>query len=133
MAEAGDRDIETHFTVIAVLSLLFAVPALLFGAFIVFGGLVGAGVAQTFADVPGLGALIASAGFLVGLFIVLMSLPGIVAAVGLLQRESWAKISTIVFGALSLVNFPIGTAFGIYAIWVVTRPEAEAALGRRPT
>lgn len=123
------REMDTHFTVIAILNLVFAVPVLGFGMVIFFGALVGAGFVGALGDVPGLGALIASAGLVVGLGFVLLALPGLVSAIGLLQRRSWAKIWTIVAGALSLVNFPIGTAFGVYAIWAMTRPETEARLG----
>lgn len=123
---------DTHFTVIAIVNLIVAVPALLFGALLFFGALVGAGFVSTMAEVPGLGALVASAGFLLGLGIVLLALPGIVSAIGLLRRRSWAKIWTIVAGALALVNFPVGTAFGVYAIWAMTRPETERLLADTP-
>lgn len=128
MSPEGTRDIETHFTVIAVVNLILAVPLLLFGALLFFGGLVGAGFVQRVSEVPGLGALVIGAGLFLGLGIVILALPGIISAIGLLNRRSWAKVWTIVVGVVSLVNFPIGTLFGIYAIWVMTRPETDAAL-----
>lgn len=127
-SSAPERDIETHFTLIAVLNLLLALPALLFGSLVFFGSLVGAGFVEAFADVPGLGSLVAAAGLVVGLVIVLLAVPGIVSAIGLLKREPWAKVWTLVVAALSLLNVPVGTAFGIYALWVMTRPETDAAL-----
>lgn len=129
MSAAGSRDIETHFTVIAVVNLLVAVPGLLLGALFFFGGLVGAGFVQRASEIPGLGALVVGAGLFLGLLLVVLALPGIVSAIGLLQRRSWAKTWTIVVGVVSLVNFPLGTLFGIYAIWAMTRPETDRALG----
>lgn len=124
----GDRDIGTHFTVVAALMLLFSVPLLLLGVVVFLGSLVGAGFAEAFSDVPGLGALIGAAGLVVGLGLAALGVPGTVAGIGLLKRKAWAKVWTIVVAALNLLNVPVGTAFGIYAIWVVTRPEADAAL-----
>ena len=34
---------------------------------------------------------------------------------------------SVVCGALALLLFPIGTAVGIYTLWVLTRPETAAA------
>ena len=39
-----------------------------------------------------------------------------VAGYGLRKQRSWAKPVTIVCGIVSLINIPIGTALGIYAI-----------------
>lgn len=129
---ASGRDIETHFTVVAVIEFALAGPLLLFGLFVAVGGLVGAGFAEAFSGVPALGSLIAGAGLLVGLLFVGLALPAIASAVGLLQRKSWAKVLTLVVAVLNLLNIPVGTIFGIYAIWVMTRPETDRALGRTP-
>lgn len=54
-----------------------------------------------------------------------LSIPGIVAGIGLLRRAAWGRILALIVGFLSLINFPIGTAVGIYAIWVLLQGEAE--------
>jgi len=51
------------------------------------------------------------------------SIPGIICGLGLLNRKEWARILTIIISALNLLNFPIGTALGIYAIWTLVQPE----------
>src|ERR1700744_2149577 len=43
-------------------------------------------------------------------FFVILSIPSIVAGIGLLRRWEWARILTIVLGFLPLFGFPIGTA-----------------------
>jgi formate/nitrite transporter FocA (FNT family) len=126
------RDMGTHFTIVAVVNLVFAIPAILFGAFVFLAGLIGGGAVGAAGDVPGLGGLIASFGFVIGLVLILLAVPGLVSAIGLFKREPWARLWTIVAGALSLLNVPIGTLFGIYALWVVTRPEADAELSDDP-
>jgi len=45
---------------------------------------------------------------------------------GLLQRESWARILTIVLAFLALFNVPFGTALGIYSLWVLLPAESDA-------
>jgi hypothetical protein len=49
-----------------------------------------------------------------------------VAAWGLLERASWARIFTIIVGAISLVDVPFGTALGIYSLWVLLPETSEA-------
>ena len=44
----------------------------------------------------------------------LLGLPGLLAGYGLLTRKPWARILAIVVGILSLLNFPVGTAIGLY-------------------
>ena len=49
--------------------------------------------------------------------------------VGLLKRKSWAWGLIWVLASMSLVSFPIGTALGAYALWVLTRSEVRQSLG----
>jgi hypothetical protein len=37
----------------------------------------------------------------------------------LLNRKSWGRTLAIVAGVLSLIKIPIGTALGIYTLWVL--------------
>jgi predicted nucleic acid-binding Zn ribbon protein len=46
---------------------------------------------------------------------------------GLLQREPWARMLTIVLAFLALFNIPFGTALGIYTLWVLLPAESDAA------
>ena len=59
-------------------------------------------------------------GILLGAF----GLIHLVLAWSLLQRESWARILGIVIGFLALLRFPLGTALGIYTLWVLL-PESS--------
>ena len=49
----------------------------------------------------------------------------IIAGIGLLQRQLWARVLALVLGFLSLINVPFGTALGIYTIWVLLSANAE--------
>ena len=63
-------------------------------------------------------------GTAVGLLFAALGIPGVVAGYGLLTKKPWARVLTIVVGILSLVNFPVGTAIGLYTLWVLTQPAA---------
>lgn len=58
-------------------------------------------------------------------FIALLSLPGILAGWGLLNYKPWARILAIVLSALNLLSVPIGTALGVYGLWVLLNGETE--------
>jgi hypothetical protein len=50
---------------------------------------------------------------------------GFLAGWGLLQREEWARIVALVVGFVALLNVPLGTALGIYTLWVLLPRESD--------
>ena len=58
-----------------------------------------------------------------------IGIPSLVAGIGLLKQKGWARIVAIILALLALTSFPIGTAAGIYTLWVLTRIEADQLLG----
>jgi len=52
------------------------------------------------------------------IIILFFSIPSIIGGVGLLNNKSWALTLLLVLGCFKLFSFPIGTAIGIYTIWV---------------
>jgi hypothetical protein len=44
---------------------------------------------------------------------------GVLAAAGLSLHQKWARTVAIGISALYLVFFPVGTVFGVYALWVL--------------
>ena len=50
---------------------------------------------------------------------------GVVTGWGLLERQSWARMLAIVLGCFSLVEMPLGTALGIYTLWVLLPAQSE--------
>ena len=51
---------------------------------------------------------------------------GVFAGIGLLQRAGWSRVLTLVVACTSLLSFPFGTGIGIYSLWVLLSPGAEA-------
>ncbi|HOG45550.1 MAG TPA: hypothetical protein PLJ35_10765 [Anaerolineae bacterium] len=59
-----------------------------------------------------------------GLFVVL-GIPGLVAGLGVLARKNWGRILAIVVAVLNVLNFPVGTLLGAYALWVLLQEAAS--------
>ena len=62
-----------------------------------------------------------------------LSVPSIIAGVGLLKRRSWARILTIVLSVLNLINIPFGTLLGIYGLWVLLSQNTAPLFGAPAT
>ena len=63
---------------------------------------------------------------IIGALVLVKAAAGFLAGWGLLQRESWARLLTIVLAFLALFNVPFGTALGIYTLWVLLPAAADA-------
>ena len=57
-----------------------------------------------------------------------MAIPSIIAGWGLSQHKSWARILTIILAILSLPQFPVGTAIGVYALVILFNDESKQIL-----
>lgn len=50
--------------------------------------------------------------------IIFLAIPSIIGGIALLQGKSWALTLLLIMGCFKLFSFPIGTALGVYTIWV---------------
>ena len=56
----------------------------------------------------------------IALFSVLMSVGcTVLTGYALLTRQPWGRVLAIVFGIFALIHLPLGTALGIYTLWVL--------------
>lgn len=66
-------------------------------------------------------------GFLGGsisLLIMFFACLGIIGGIGLFSYRPWARILVLIVSAINCLNIPIGTAKGVYSIWVLMQPES---------
>lgn len=56
--------------------------------------------------------------FLPAVIVIFFSIPSMAAGIGLLYKQKWALILALIMGCFKLFSFPVGTALGIYTIWV---------------
>ena len=66
--------------------------------------------------------------FISAVFLVI-GIPNLIAGMALQRNKGWARILAIVLAVLALPSFPLGTAAGIYTLWVLTHKETEELLG----
>jgi hypothetical protein len=110
---------ENHVSAVAALSIGLSIFGILIGGFI-FVLLAGVGYIVQDEEVA---PILAFIGFFLGIFLFILSIPGIIGGIGLFKRKEWARILVLITSALHLLNFPIGTAIGGYSIWVLVKPE----------
>lgn len=67
--------------------------------------------------------IMAFTAYLPAIIIFVFALPTFIAGIGLLTKQSWAVIISLIVGCLKLFSFPIGTAIGIYAIWIFSEDQ----------
>lgn len=78
------------------------------------------------------GGVLGLIGAVIMIVVLVISLPGLIAGIGLLSFQPWARILTIILSALELPAFPLHTALGVFGLWVLLSNEGTA-LFRRPT
>jgi hypothetical protein len=117
------RNMEQHIKILGILNIIA-------GAMIAFGGLIllmifggiyavvrstpSAITAQPVIGIIGLG---------LAMFLLVLSIPSIIAGIGLLYVKPWARVFAIIVSILHLPHIPFGTALGIYGLWVLFSPE----------
>jgi hypothetical protein len=105
------------------------------GAFVLLVGVL------LFAVLTGIGAISEDStafgvlGFIgTGLMLLLtaLAIPSVLAGIGVLLRREWGRIMALVVGILSLIDLPIGTAIGVYSIWLLMNDETRTLFQETP-
>lgn len=120
---------QQHVKVVAILHIIFGALGLC-GALIVmlvFGGLASfVSVAEQSPDNAFAGGILGLIGVVVVAVVLLISLPELIAGIGLLNYQPWARVLTIVLSVFELPGFPFHTALGIYGLWALLSTEGTA-------
>ncbi|MDX8340466.1 hypothetical protein SLH46_14785 [Draconibacterium sp. IB214405] len=110
---------EKHINVVATLQIIYSILGLfLAGTIFVLFHIIG-----NFADDHDAQFVLSIIANVIMIIAFIVSLPGILAGIGLLKRKEWARILTLVISVLNLFSFPIGTGIGVYSIWALVQPE----------
>ena len=121
-----ENRMKKHVNIAGILQIVF-------GSFLVLGALTIAvlfGFIDQFVDDP---TAIKVLGIISTPLVVLMLLFGggmIAGGIGLFYCKPWARILTLVLGAMGLLNVPIGTLKGVYIIWVLVQSETISLFGK---
>lgn len=118
---------QTHLKVLAVLFIVFGALGVVaaLGLMAIFG--VGAGIVGATGDPDAALAIpiIGITGMALTIFLLALSVPGLITGFGLLKLKPWARILAIVLSAINLINIPFGTILGVYGLWVLLNGETE--------
>lgn len=71
-------------------------------------------------------------GIVGAMFLGVLSIPGIIAGIGLLKLRPWSRILAIIVSCFHLLNFPFGTALGVYSFYVLLNDETIRMLSPEP-
>lgn len=128
----AENPMATHVKVVAILEIVWGALMAIGAVFALFVFTTGAALFQTASEEAEEAEWLAGASLGLGLIIALvlgtLAAIALVGGVKLLNHKRLGKTLTFVSAALSLLNFPVGTAYGIYAIVILTRPETERLL-----
>lgn len=119
--------------IVGILWIVWGGLGLLIGLFMA-SILVGAGLIANIesSDPEALSILSIVATFIAGLFL-LLSLPNIIAGIGIMKHQQWGRILGFILAALNLLSVPLGTALGVYTFYVLLSPEAQALFTKEST
>jgi uncharacterized protein YneF (UPF0154 family) len=110
------RKPDIHIKIIGILNIVIScLGILLFGILLCYFGL---GAISTRSEtIPWIPIVCLPVFFLILFYL------RIVASICLMKGAYWARIAIIVFAMLGIVSFPLGTALGIYTLWVLLLRE----------
>jgi hypothetical protein len=131
------RTMSDHVRLLAILNLVWSGLGILIGLIVLlaFGGVAGAvglsGIST--ADNPDNALFVMPVLAVIGVFVLvivcLVAGPAIVGSLGLLKLAPWARVLMIIISIFQLLNFPIGTALGVYGLWVLFHEETKPLFG----
>ena len=111
---------ETHVSIVTALRIGLGIMGVLV-AIIVFIALVGGG---RLSDDPEVIRITSIVGPAVAVFLIVVSVPGIICGIGLAKGKSWARILALILAVPDLVtHIPIGPVIGIYSLWVLLNKQ----------
>jgi len=112
---------DKHIQLIGILWIVYGGLTVIFGivGFLVLFGI--SMIPDMEAAAPAILRLIALA---VVFFVALLTVPKIIGGFYLLKRKEWSRILILVLSFLSLLNFPLGTALGVYSLVILLNQDA---------
>jgi Ni,Fe-hydrogenase I cytochrome b subunit len=117
---------EKHINIVAALQIGLSVFNLLV-ALLIFTILK---LVVGFVDEPNAQTILSIVADVLAVVFIVVSVPGILAGIGLYKRKEWARILSLILSVIEIFSFPFGTAIGIYSIWALIQPETVSVFGK---
>lgn len=118
---------QQHVKILAILNIVYGSLVALAGVVVmaVLGGVASFLHLSDDPDAAAGAGVLAIIGAIVPIVLIVLGAPSIIAGIGLLKYQGWARILTIVLSVLHLPGVPFGTALGVYGLWVLLKGETE--------
>lgn len=122
-----------HIRILGILNIVMGCFTALGGiiVLIVMGAMsqmIASAIAASNPDFAGAAPFITAIGAGFAVFLLLLAAPAIIGGWGLLNFRPWARTLMIVLSILHLIHVPLGTALGVYGLWVLFSDEARRLL-----
>ncbi len=126
-----------HIKILGILNIVMgSLTALLGVAALLTMGSIAAFIAATISSAEGAdyrdqvvaAPIIATIGFAAAIFFFALGLPSIIGGWGLMHNRPWSRILMIVVSVFHLFHIPLGTALGIYGLWVLLNSNSQLIL-----
>lgn len=101
---------ETNVKILAWLHIVLGIVGAIIGAMVLFI-LLGTGLITGDREAM---SILMIVGILVAVVLSIISLPGIITGVGLMNFRPWARVLALVLGLLNVLNFPFGSILAVY-------------------
>ncbi|MCP4684178.1 MAG: hypothetical protein GY867_01920 [bacterium] len=108
---------EHHVKPLGILYIVFGAMGVVAALVMLLIFVVGSSALAT--EDPEASGVVAIVGLVFTVFLLVISLPNVIAGYGLLKYRSWARILTLILSFLNLPAFPLGTGLGVYGIIVL--------------
>jgi hypothetical protein len=115
------RNMKQHVSLVGALHIGFGILGLLGALAVYFAFRFAWGFVEA---EPIAESVLSFIGSTLSIIIVFISALGIIGGFGLFSYRPWARILVLIISAINCLNIPIGTAKGVYSIWVLMQPEA---------
>ncbi len=132
---------EKHISLVGILNIVYSSLSLI-GAFVLFAISIGFnyffeiisrcdphGMEDVPTEVLNIVPIILT---VIGFVLLVFSLIGIVAAIGVIKKKEWGRITLLVLSFFHLIRIPLGTILGVYSIWTLLNDETIKIFNPQP-
>jgi hypothetical protein len=121
-----------HIRILGILNIVMGCFVAFAGivVLVVMGGIAGAITASgaNSDDRFGPAPVFAAIGVGAAIFLLILAAPSIIGGWGLLKFKPWSRILMIIVSVFHLLHIPLGTALGVYGLWVLFSDEGKRIL-----
>jgi hypothetical protein len=121
-----------HIRILGILNIIMGCLTAFAGVavLLIMGGMAGIITASAgdYDDKVAAAPIVAGIGIAVAIFLLILSAPALIGGWGLLKFRPWSRIVMIILSIFHLFHVPLGTALGVYGIWVLFNEESRRIL-----